>query len=266
MDPRIFRKTSIERMSTPEKLDVLLTIAYPRHWIALLSILVLIGSIFIWAILSSIPIQWKETGVLQTGAKYLEITSKVSGELSDLGIQIGDTVKSGDTIARVYHPDWVEEGENLLELSKVVSSNDGTVTETHAQRGTWVNVGDPIVTILSKADGNIMAEVVLYLPMEIARQIEVGETVMISPEIQKQLMKPYEGTILYIGDVPTPYAERVQYIGEQLANITIENKSPLVEVRVAFQLESEHSSFLTSGQWCTVEFILDRIHPIQWLW
>jgi hypothetical protein len=60
----IFRKESLERLSSPEQLDQLIQIVSPRSWLPLASLGMLIGLAFLWSVLGRIPITAEGKGVL----------------------------------------------------------------------------------------------------------------------------------------------------------------------------------------------------------
>ncbi|RPI24919.1 MAG: hypothetical protein EHM61_15770 [Acidobacteria bacterium] len=51
----IFRKSALERISTPEQLNDYIRVTNPRIWILLLALLALLGGAGIWAFFGSIP-------------------------------------------------------------------------------------------------------------------------------------------------------------------------------------------------------------------
>ncbi len=55
MPRQIFRKTALERLSSPEQLDQLMQVASPKNWAALLTLLFLLGVALVWGVEGSIP-------------------------------------------------------------------------------------------------------------------------------------------------------------------------------------------------------------------
>ncbi|MCR4901512.1 MAG: hypothetical protein K6A23_01520 [Butyrivibrio sp.] len=52
--PDIYRKKSIDRINSPEKLDDYLKVTSPKVWMILLSIIILILGFIIWSILGTV--------------------------------------------------------------------------------------------------------------------------------------------------------------------------------------------------------------------
>jgi len=51
----LFRKSSLEKLSSPEQLDKAITVSTPVSWLALIGITVIIGAVVVWSILGSLP-------------------------------------------------------------------------------------------------------------------------------------------------------------------------------------------------------------------
>ena len=64
-DPKkLFRKAALERLSSPEQLDLVMEVTHPRAWLALGATGVLIVTLIIWSILGSIPETVEAQGIL----------------------------------------------------------------------------------------------------------------------------------------------------------------------------------------------------------
>ena len=51
----IFRKSSLERMSSPEKLNDYIKVSNPSIWIILITLAVILISVFVWSITYELP-------------------------------------------------------------------------------------------------------------------------------------------------------------------------------------------------------------------
>jgi hypothetical protein len=60
----IFRRESLERLSSPEQLDQLMQIVTPRSWLPLAALGALVGLGLLWSLFGRIPITARGTGVL----------------------------------------------------------------------------------------------------------------------------------------------------------------------------------------------------------
>ncbi len=51
----IFRQAALERLSSPDQLDRLISLSSPLSWAALAALLVLLAAIVSWSILGTVP-------------------------------------------------------------------------------------------------------------------------------------------------------------------------------------------------------------------
>jgi len=93
-----FRKAALEKLSTPEKLDQLIKVTNPRAWIILLTVLLALGTGIGWSFFGKVKTKLNVVGVL-LGGEIHEVVSTSQGQLIDLKVSVGDTIKEGDIIA-----------------------------------------------------------------------------------------------------------------------------------------------------------------------
>lgn len=70
----IFRKESLERLSSPEQLDQLMQVVSPRSWLPLATLGCLVGAAILWSLVGRIPVTASGQGILvhpSDGAKEL---------------------------------------------------------------------------------------------------------------------------------------------------------------------------------------------------
>lgn len=97
----LFRKETLERLSSPERLDQLMQVVSPRSWLPLVALGSLVGSAVIWSIYGGIPITIEGRGVLIYPRKVVPLQSKSSGQLLALDVKVGDVVKKGEVLATI---------------------------------------------------------------------------------------------------------------------------------------------------------------------
>ncbi len=101
----LFRKESLERLSSPERLDQLMQVVSPKSWLPLASLGSLVVVALIWSIFGRIPITVEGRGVLIYPRKVVALQAKSSGQLLALNVNAGDVVKKGDVLATVDQVD-----------------------------------------------------------------------------------------------------------------------------------------------------------------
>ena len=110
--PGPFRQKSLERLSSPERLDQLLRIVDRRSWLPLCTLGLLIIAIVVWSIFGEIPVYIEGRGILIRPRGIVELSAPGSGYLEELAIAVGAEVERGDLLARIARPDL----EKRLEL------------------------------------------------------------------------------------------------------------------------------------------------------
>lgn len=128
----IFRKVALERLSSPDRLDVLMRVTTPGSWIALIALSVLIGAALVWSFLGNIPIVANGKGMLLNRGGVINIVTSGSGQISEIVVRVNEFVRRGQVVARIAQPVLTNELQNtrneLEELKtqhqKLVSFSD----------------------------------------------------------------------------------------------------------------------------------------------
>ncbi len=109
MPKEIFRRVALERLSSPEQLDQLITITTPVGWLALLAIGGLLLSAIFWGIYGSIPTMVQGQGIILKSEGIHHIQFQNSGKIIEIHVEVGDMVDKGQIIARIekseFHKD-----------------------------------------------------------------------------------------------------------------------------------------------------------------
>ncbi len=120
MASSVFRKTSLDRLSSPEQLDQVMTVTTPRAWLALFAIGAMVVTALIWGIFGSIPSKTYGQGILLTSGGVHNVTHSRSGRLTDIRVQQGEVVRQGDILARIEQQEIVDEINRLkLKLAEL---------------------------------------------------------------------------------------------------------------------------------------------------
>jgi len=110
-----FRKSALEKLSTPEKLDQLIKVTSPKAWIVLLTVAIILGTGIAWSFFGEIKTKLNVVGVLLGGEIY-EVVATSNGQLIDLNVNIGDVIEEGEIVATIEQP------ELLLQIGEVKAS------------------------------------------------------------------------------------------------------------------------------------------------
>lgn len=101
----LFRKVSLDRLSSPEQLDMLMHVTSPKGWVALLTICGLLFMALFWGVFGSIPTRVSGTCILIRPDGVSEVVAGGAGRVADISVDVGDTVREGQMIARIERLD-----------------------------------------------------------------------------------------------------------------------------------------------------------------
>jgi len=97
----LFRQESLERLSSPERLDQMMRVVAPQDWLALLATGGLLTGAIAWSIWGKIPLTLAGKGVLIYPYQVTEVQTAAAGRLQQLAVNAGDRVRRGDLIAQL---------------------------------------------------------------------------------------------------------------------------------------------------------------------
>ncbi|MBV9389034.1 MAG: NHLP bacteriocin system secretion protein [Chroococcidiopsidaceae cyanobacterium CP_BM_ER_R8_30] len=96
---KVFRKKSLDRLSSPERLDQLIQIVRPKGWWWLGTQGILVSSVVAWSIFGRIPITVTGQGILVIPRDVVQEQSLANARLVSLKVQLGESVKKGQVLA-----------------------------------------------------------------------------------------------------------------------------------------------------------------------
>ena len=67
MGEGMFRKAALEKLSSPEQLDVMMQVTSPMGWIAMAGTGVILGFVIVWSVVGEIGIRVDGQGILLRG-------------------------------------------------------------------------------------------------------------------------------------------------------------------------------------------------------
>lgn len=151
-----FRKSALEKLSTPEKLDQLIQITSPRAWLVLLTIGLVLGSAITWGFAGRVKTKINAAGVLLGGEVY-DVVSTSQGQLLDLKVEIGDLIEEGDIIAEIEQP----------EIFQQIEEAKASLRERQYELTQLLNFGSQ--------DTRLQEELIAQQRSSIKQQIQSGE-------------------------------------------------------------------------------------------
>lgn len=95
----IFRRAALERLSSPEQLDYLMSITSPAGWLALSALAIILFLIVLWGFLGRIPDSVSGRGILIRGGAVYDVAAANDGFITQVLVKPGDQVTSGQIVA-----------------------------------------------------------------------------------------------------------------------------------------------------------------------
>jgi HlyD family secretion protein len=119
---RLFRQESLERLSSPERLDQLMYVADAKSWIPLSALGALALVALGWSIFGKIPVTVAGQGIVVFPRRVVALQSVGVGQISSINIKVGDDLQKGQVVATLSQPDLLKqlqiEKQQLRELQE----------------------------------------------------------------------------------------------------------------------------------------------------
>jgi HlyD family secretion protein len=102
---KLFRKVALARLSSPDRLDVLLGINRPHVTLAWIGAVILLVTVLTWGF--TWPVDQKVVGrcLLTSPSGIAEVTAGAAGVVGGLSVKLGDRVTANQAIGRVVRPE-----------------------------------------------------------------------------------------------------------------------------------------------------------------
>lgn len=154
MSNTLFRKNSLDRISSPEQLNDYIKVSNPSIWMVLIALFVLLAVVFVWGITGSMPTSVTATGIAKAGqiVCYLDTSDAATvkaGQAVKIHISNQDKTAGGVVTSVGTFP------LSASEIAKELNSD--YLTKTLAKEGFAVRV------VISVNDSDIADNTLLSL-------------------------------------------------------------------------------------------------------
>jgi len=113
---QLLRKASLERLSSPEQLDMMMRVTSPLGWVALLAVGALVVAGIVWSAIFDLSVKVDGRGYMVRGESVREVQALSAGAILAMEVQTGQIIEPGTVIARLSLPDL----ENRLATAKLL--------------------------------------------------------------------------------------------------------------------------------------------------
>lgn len=302
-DKPIFRKVALDRLSSPEQLDQLITVTSPKGWVALATMAAIIAAVIAWGIFGSIATKVNGTGMILAPGGMTQVTTVSDGQIADIFVTPGSAVRPGQLIATLAQPSLSQELERLrsemtisqnqsdtttrqaklaqlqqqlAQASQVIAATGGTVVDIKAAKGDFVRAGTSLVTL--KGGDSAKLEAVLFVPVEEGRKIRPGLDAQVAPSMIRSDEHGFlVGKVTSVSDYPVTAERMLQVLGtkELVQKFSGTNLQAPLEVRIALTEDSSTRSgylwtsltgppqSIPAGTVCSASLVIKRQRPVS---
>lgn len=166
----LYRKSSLERISSPEQLDKVLKVTSPMSWLALIGITLIVVVTVVWSIIGTIPVTITTSGIVSSPVGCNAVYAQESGTVVSVRVRVGDELHLGDPVLTYKNAN--------NEVETIYSDQVGTVATLVVSIGDALTPGNEVIRVTPSAEGNQI--IVCYVPLAQAKKLERGMKVNIS--------------------------------------------------------------------------------------
>lgn len=193
------KKAASPALHSAEDLDTQVRTTTTRQWLAVVAVIVVIGVIFAWSFLATIPQLTTTSGVITTMQPPVQVNASATGTVVKLGTGPGLSIKAGDPVAEIMS------GANK---SVVRSPSAGQVALASVVLGSAVTEGSPLVTITPDPTGQDLL-VQSYVSQEQAVSFAVGQVLPVTLSRGGYTM---QGVVVSVSNTPSTEAEMAEVL------------------------------------------------------
>lgn len=166
----LYRKASLERISSPEQLDTMLKISSPLSWLALLGATLIVAVTVVWAFVGRIPMTVTSTGIIVAPNGTNAIYSDAAGKVVRVFAAPGDKIYENDVVMEIE----TERGER----QQIVSDQVGFVSQIIKPEGSTITQNSEVLRVSPNTTAQQV--VVCYVLTTDAQKVSRGDQAYIS--------------------------------------------------------------------------------------
>lgn len=166
----LYRKSSLERISSPEQLDKVVRVTSPMSWLALIGITVIVLVTVVWSVIGTIPVTITTRGMVSSLVGSNAVYTQEAGTVVSVRVRAGDELHLGDPVLTYKNAS--------NEIVTIYSNQVGTVANLVVNNGDELTPGNEVIRVTPIAQGSQI--VVCYVPLAQAKKLERGMKVNIS--------------------------------------------------------------------------------------
>lgn len=293
MEPGLFRKSSLERIASPERLHEYIKITHVGVWAALLACLALLIAVGFWGFYGNIPETVSAFGIIFPEHGVTTVIPSVGGRISNMRVRVGDFVEAGQILAVIPQDDLIRQinqernsptpDQRLIDSliaeyesgSLVLSPVSGLVLSAKSTNET-ITSSEAIVTIAQQKKYSDDRQLIGYIPVSAARKLHEGMEVQVSPDFAPREEYGFMyGHITSVGTYPISAADVLAQVGNEQYARSLLPEDNSVEIRVTLTVDSASANKLkwsnrkgedlviSIGTPCRLQIVVKNYRPYE---
>ncbi|MEI7980630.1 MAG: biotin/lipoyl-containing protein [Bacteroidota bacterium] len=261
----IFRKSSLEKMTTPEELDELLQVNSVKTWLLFAAICAVLAGMLLWGFLGVITQETAGFGIIRIHELPREVISQSIGQVDSVFFKTGDKVEVGQKLLTISR---LEEKTHIA----VSAPFNGEVTGFNVREGTFVTAGLPLLELVRNYDTiDVAPEVIFFVKEQEIPKLKTGMVANI--RIVEAAVPPdfLTGKITFVAGHPASRSAILKYFPDNAQSLQLD-KYEFHEVRASMLIDpgkmspSDRSMIQSfNGLNCLVQVTVSRQSPIAFL-
>lgn len=263
--PSMFRERALQKLSSPEHLDRMLSVTPPRRWVALAALLTAVAAAVVWSTVSTVPTTLSGIGYLVPQDGLRAVSVPASGALGPVDMSVGEHVVTGQRLGTVR----VESGR----VFAITAPDAGVVTETDAAPNEFVAQGSRLGLI---EPVGFPLEIYAYVDSQVAADLHPGVIahVLFGAGVGQQFGYAV-GTVSSVGQFAVTRQRLAFILGDSSTVDSVLRLGSTNEVQIALEPSATTPSGfvwgsgegpprpLPAGISANVTFVLGQHHPIS---
>ena len=266
----LYRKSALEKISSPEQLDKALTVTSPMSWLALAAVTLIIVVTTIWSFVGRLPVTVTASGIVASPDNTNAVYSMDSGTITAILVTPGTHIYVNTPVAICL--------TTTGESKTIYSDQVGVVGAILVKENDTVTQGKAILRLTPQVNSRQVT--VLYVKLSDAKKLKLGgEDVRVKiylASADSQSSGYLMGRIVCIDSYATSQEDMAYVVGSgnSLINAFQSDGSPVVAVTCEFYPDEESVSGyywsnekgmkkdVTNGSLVTGKIIVQEVRPI----
>ncbi len=267
LQSQLFRQEAVDKMSTPDQLDTMLTVTNSRSWLGLVAMGLIVAVFLIWGFTGTVNTEVSGEGILLKPGGISRVVSPIEGQVQAVKVVPGDMIKEAQVTLILEHP---ETGEHTI-----TSTSNGRILEVFVRKGDLLNPGSRLFS-LEVGDDEEMLEAILFVPVEQGQQIEQGMEVKIASNVIRKEEYGYVlGQVVAVADYPSTFEGVLSVLGNEELSYRLMGAGLPIQVQVKLIQDEDTPSgykwttgrgpdtIISSGMLCQGSIIVRQDRPVN---